>query len=370
MSKDLSVTSDNNFFVEMLQWISLISKTGILTVVSDENIIKLYFRKGNLVSVYCEDPLRFFGQYLIKEGIIDERTLMKSLEIQEKEGNKKKIGEIISRLKGIDQKEVYSLLESMYRELLFDIFLWSDMKCYFSEVNFKEYKGFELHIDINDLIVEGLKRLKLQDEMKQYIKDKNVVFKRVKDKRDNFNEMSKLERKIFDLLKIPSSIRELMRATRSSEFEVSLALYNLLRKGMASIVEGGEMVENLYEKKKDEMKSKMRECIENLDFEGARKNLFELMHFIINGEEFNEVKDSIDDKELEYLKNKFDYNKTLKVKVDLKDLRYKGLSQMEAFLLSRINGGIDINSLIKLVPLKEVEVLKLLLSLKKKGLIE
>ncbi len=370
MKRDLSFFGEDSFFGDILQWLSVTSKSGVLTVVKGEFSIKLFFKNGELVGISSSDPFRLFGQFLISKGIIDENTLKKALEFQEKIDGSRKIGEIISELTGISSEELSSLVKDNYRELLLDIFMWKNVKYYFTESDFEEFNGIKIEINLNDIIVEGVKRIKIWKELREFIPDINTIFKLVEKKDVEGDKLTPFEREILKYLKVPSSVRELMCATRRGEFEITSALFNLFKKGFVEIVHKGLSENEYYDRKKREIKERIKEHLQKLEFEKARESLFELMHFIINGKEYDDIKSSIDNFELEHLKKHFKNGKRFKLKVSLSELKYKDISPIDAFLLSRINGGMDVDSLLKLVPLKENELLKELLDLKKRGFIE
>ena len=370
MKKDLSFFGEDSFFGDILQWLSVTSKSGVLTVVKGELSIKLFFKNGELVGISSSDPFRLFGQFLIGKGIIDEDTLKNALELQEKIDKSKKIGEIISELTGVSSKELSSLVKDNYRELLLDIFMWKNVKYYFTESDFEEFNGIKIEINLNDIIVEGVKRIKIWKELREFIPDINTVFKLSREDGIEEGELTSLERDVIKYLKVPSSVRELMCATRKGEFEITYTLFNLFKKGIVEIVDKRPSENEYYERKKREIKERIKEHLHKLEFEKARESLFELMHFIISGEEYDDIKNSIDNFELEHLKKHFKNGKRFKLKVSLSELKYKDLSPIDAFLLSRINGGMDVDSLLKLVPLKENELLKELLDLRKRGFIE
>ena len=68
---------------ELLQWLSLGSKTGTLLIDGHGVEKRVYFQDGRIASTSSSDQREYLGHFLVSHGFITEEELKMAMEVQE-----------------------------------------------------------------------------------------------------------------------------------------------------------------------------------------------------------------------------------------------------------------------------------------------
>ena len=109
---------------DLLQWLAISQKTGILLLQRREIIKEIYFRLGKIVASASNDPREYFGQFLLSYGKIDEEDLMRAFQKQGETGIK--LGRILVMDGLLHEDEVQRFLRIKAEETIYDLFLWDE----------------------------------------------------------------------------------------------------------------------------------------------------------------------------------------------------------------------------------------------------
>jgi hypothetical protein len=140
-----------------MQMLNLAEATGELKLNRRGNAASVYFERGNVTFAGIKDRPVKLGEYLVREGLIDQKALDDALEIRA--AAKKRIGALLIEAGHIDETKLRRAVTEQIKEVIFEIVRWQDGS--FTFVRDKKPAPQEIRIDIplDHLMLEGLKRL-------------------------------------------------------------------------------------------------------------------------------------------------------------------------------------------------------------------
>jgi len=143
--------------IPVMQMLNLAEATGQLKLARPGNSASVFFEKGNVTFAEIEDRPVKLGEYLIREGLIDERALDDAL--GKRASAKKRIGALLVEAGHIDEVTLRTAILVQVKEVIFEIVRWQEGT--FSFLKNKKPAPQEVRIDIplDHLMLEGLKRL-------------------------------------------------------------------------------------------------------------------------------------------------------------------------------------------------------------------
>ena len=111
---------------EILQIVSLSSKTGILSLHSKGRDASIYFCQGLVVRASSSTFQQSLGEVLIQRGVIDLAILRKSLAFQQEEGFQDRLGTILINNFGISYEVVEEVVRDQIENVVFTLFSWQE----------------------------------------------------------------------------------------------------------------------------------------------------------------------------------------------------------------------------------------------------
>lgn len=144
-------------FPDLLQWVSQSRKTGTLAIDGPRFKKKLYFREGRVVASASDNPREYLGYYLVGWEILGEDELQELLQMQDRHGAL--MGELLVIIGRLPRAELADLLQVKTEASIFDLFLWPEGEFRFLEGILPTKKFYPLDIDVEHLILEGVRRV-------------------------------------------------------------------------------------------------------------------------------------------------------------------------------------------------------------------
>ena len=113
---------------DVFQLLDLSRKTGALRVTSDlrHNEGKIYFDNGVVVSAEIRSNPHPLGALLLRTGKIAEADLERARDMQQRQGDKRRLGEILVSLGVITQREVERQIRFQIEEVVFEVMSWNE----------------------------------------------------------------------------------------------------------------------------------------------------------------------------------------------------------------------------------------------------
>src|SRR5688500_10078198 len=358
---------------DLLQFLAAGRKTGTLKFGRGKVIKEIYFQNGLIVGANTNDPKEYFGQVLIHYGKLDEAQLQAAMELQRKSGGK--LGEILSTKGFLTEAEVLEILRIRTLDLIYDLFLWE-------EAHFEFFDNEPLPDDIirievvpTNVIMEGIYRIDELARFRTLIPSDRAVLELVAGWTSTLS-LGKEIRQILYFLEKRMSVAEICYNMHASSFHIYAQLYELVNKGIARVV--GEAVapqevsadtSNLPEATTELLWVARRELKED----NIEMALSVVQQGLQREPKNEEAQALLAQTEELFIRKVYDSDLSPQsipnVLVQPDTLTHEQISPQEGFVLSRINGVWDVQSILSICPFREADSLRMMKTLLDKKII-
>lgn len=217
---------------ELLQWLSQSRKTGTLVIDNGDVEKRVFFETGKVISAAASDPKEYLGHFLVSHGFIDEATLAQAMDMQKE--TQMLLGKILVTIEAISEENLETMLRLKAEEGIYELFTWPEGDFEFLDGQLPEYQMVPLSIDIPGLVMEGTRRLDEWQAMRQRIPSPLCVPVQVA--QWAIKEEGSGEARILDLVDDDRTIQEIALQTHSSEFFVCRVLFEQMRQRRLKVV--------------------------------------------------------------------------------------------------------------------------------------
>src|SRR5260370_37400866 len=147
---------------DVFQLLDLSRKTGALRVTSElrHNAGTINFEDGVIVFATIRTNPHPLGGLLIRSGKITEADLERARDMQQRQGDKRRLGEILVSLGAITARELQRQVRFQIEEVAFEIMSWQEGYFSFSEGELTDTPAAALvRIPVEALMMEGARRI-------------------------------------------------------------------------------------------------------------------------------------------------------------------------------------------------------------------
>jgi hypothetical protein len=229
---------------DVFQLLDLSRKTGALRVTSElrHNEGTIYFDNGVIVSAEIRSNPHPLGAMLLRTGKITEADLERARDMQLRQGDKRRLGEILVSLGVITQREVERQVRFQIEEVVFEVMSWNEG--YFSfndEPDTKVPTEVTVRIPVEALLMEGARRIDEWSRIENRIPHVGVVPSLAPPPEDGGGELDLLppEWEVLALIDGERSVRGLATELGRSDFEVAKTLFGLESAGVIVLMDPG-----------------------------------------------------------------------------------------------------------------------------------
>ncbi|HTO77650.1 MAG TPA: DUF4388 domain-containing protein [Thermoanaerobaculia bacterium] len=357
---------------ELLQWLSLGQKTGTLLIEGRGVEKRIYFQGGRINSSSSSDQREYLGHFLVSHGYITEEELKMAMEVQEESNIL--LGKILVMINAISETDLLRLMRKKAEESIYDVFLWTEGNFEFVDGELPELKMVPLSLDVTGIIMEGLRRWDEWKRIRVEIPDNQIVPRIVKPL--NLDTLSEQEKLIVPYIDGQRTIEEIALQTHNAEFNVSRLVFEGLRGGSMALVEGavarqravaggiaiaGNEVEHFLQRGLASLKQ---------DPQTAYR-MFKVASDLnpSDGRAAEGIRDAERVIKASLEKDGIKGEKIPELAISISDVTDRTFSPHEGFVLSRINGQWDVKAIMKISPIKELDVLMIFQKFLKDGVI-
>jgi hypothetical protein len=352
---------------DVLQWVAAGRKTGTLHVERRSIKKRIILREGHIYSSWSNDPRESLGQFLIRFRLVSEEHLFRALTAQEEKG--RLIGSILVGDGLLQEEDLKRALKAKAEETIYNLFLWPAGQFEFHEGEFPDDILITLDTPVTPVILEGIRRVDEWQRIRTLFRSMDTTFHASATDED---AAEPLERQLLALAASGKSLAEMSLELRRSEFETAALVFQLHARGLLTVDKAGSdapsrdpigaiqellalAYRRLQEKRYDSALEAYQEVL-GLD----RLNQFAKKGLLAAAEARGR----------EASLKAVARDKIPKVAVDLATLTRQNLDPNEGFVLSRVNGEWDVQSILKLCPMSEEQALLIFARLLDRKLIE
>jgi hypothetical protein len=157
---------------DLLTFIGLGGRTGVLVLERPEQETKLFFREGKAVfATSTAEDLRF-GNTLVRLGKLSAQTVER---VMQKQRAGARIGQVLLSEKILTEEALASFLKIQVSEVIFHTFAWREGTFTFYDKTPPPATAVTLEMDLQNLIMEGVRRSDDRDRLASAFPDRDMV---------------------------------------------------------------------------------------------------------------------------------------------------------------------------------------------------
>lgn len=357
---------------DLLQFLAAGRKSGTLKFDRGKITKQVYFQNGKIVGSKSNDPREYFGQILLHYGKLDEAQLQIAREAQRSSGAK--LGEVLVEKGFLTEDEVLAILKTRTLDAIYDLFVWTEGQFEFYDDETLPEDLILIEVEPTNVIMEGIYRI---DELARYqtlVPSDRSVLELNTGWTSSLN-LGKEFRQIIYFVEKRMSVAEICYHMHASAFHVYGQLYELINKGVARVV--GERAEDkmMFVGAED-----LPESVQEMVWAAERKidedpqAALEIIQQALQLEPKNtEAQALLSIAEAKFILQVYDQdfsaNSIPKLLVPPGALTEMELDPQEGFVLSRINGSWDIQSILSICPFRDADCLRMIKNLMQRGIV-
>jgi len=358
---------------DLLQFLAAGRKSGTLKFDRGNVSKQVYFQNGLIVGSKSNDPREYLGQVLLHYGKVDESQLQAAREIQRTSGVR--LGEVLVQQGFMTEDEVLEILKTRTLDAIYDLFVWNEGEFEFYDDEPLPADLIVIEVEPTTVIMEGIYRL---DELARYRtlvpSDRSII--ELNAGWTSSLKLGKEYRRILYFVEKRMSVAEICYHMHASAFHVYGQLYTLIGEGVARVA--GELpeesapkiaeVEDLPEGVTEMVWSAQRKL--DTDPDGALLIVQKALQQQPNNAEAQALLVEAEEKYVKHVyANELSPQAVPQLLVAPSDLTLQEIDPQEGFVLSRINGSWDIQSILSICPFREADCLRMIRNLLQRGII-
>jgi len=218
---------------ELLQLLKFQSHTGILHMARGEAHLEVFLQDGGVAFARAQrvDEEFLLGRFLVEIGAITARDL--EVFLQNRQGTRKLLGEQLLRLGQVTGDKLKEALARQTEALLYEAIRWGEGEFAFFATDNLPAEALEsgLHLSIDQILMEGFRRIDEWGLIEKEIRDFDLVLAPCQDSTGIIRrvKLEPDEERILALVDGQRTIREIIRQSRRSSFDVCKILFRLLQ---------------------------------------------------------------------------------------------------------------------------------------------
>jgi tetratricopeptide (TPR) repeat protein len=353
---------------EVLQWIAGGKKTGTLQIDRGPVQKRIAFVDGIIDTSWSNDPRESLGQFLVRDALVTEEQLFKALLRQEKEG--RLIGVILVGDGAVAEADLRRALQLKVGETIYDLFLWPEGQFEFKHGELPKPPGISVDLPVMGVIMEGMRRVDEWSRIREVFPTAGTSFKTPNGMPAEVTDRE--DRKLLELAQTGRTLAAIALETRRSEFDTASRAFELHQRGLLAVAriqdtlpvgDASSLIRELlsmgaarYEQKRYDKALEAYEQVLAVDRlnQDAKKGLISVVEArtrerAVRGVHLDQVPVLL---------------------LDFKQLTMQDLDAQEGFVVSRVNGQWDVQSILKLCPMREEDALMIFARLLERGVIE
>jgi hypothetical protein len=353
---------------DLLQWLATTRKTGTLYLKRRSVEKRLLFREGVILSSWSNDPRESLGQFLLRDGLLDEEELFRALLVQETQKGRL-YGAILIEQGLISEEQLREALRKKAQESVYDLFLWPDGAFEFKDEDEPDSFSIQFELHVTRVVLEGVRRVDEWRRIRDVIPSLRTTFKVVRQPR---RLESPRELQVLGLLAMGQSVSQVSMETRLSEFETAEVLFQLHQRGMIEVDEPGEdtLPLDTVAAIRDRLAlADMR--LAARDFGAALRAYQDVLALQPLNQQAKKGLLAVEEgRKREQQLVRVERDQVPRVKLSVEELTRQSFAPQEGFVLSRVNGEWTVDSILKVCPLAEEDTLAIFTRLLDRGVIE
>ena len=360
---------------DLLQFLAAGRKTGTLKLGRGSIIKQIHLENGLIVGSNSNDPREYLGQVLLHYGKIKEAQLQTAMEIQRQSGGK--LGVILSSRGFVSQDDVIEVLRTRTLEIIYDLFIWEEADFEFFDNEPLPDDLIRIQVNATSVIMDGIYRIDEWARYRKVIPSDRTFFELTTGWTQSLHESSKEVREVLYHVEKRMTAAEICYNMHTSLFHASALLFDLVEKNVIKVAgeapEAPEITADLSALKLPETVPELLKLARAEMKENNVENALAIIHSALEQEaknaEAHRLREEAEKKFVAQVYQSLSPRAVPKIIVTVDQLEHERLGPQEGFVLSRINGELDIESILSVCPFREADSLRMIKKLLDGGVI-
>jgi len=262
---------------DVFQLLDLSRKTGVLRVNSElrHNAGTIYFEDGAIIFAEIRSNPHPLGAALLRASKITEADLDRARDMQERLGDKRRLGDILVSLGAITARELQRQVRFQIEEVVFEVMSWREGYFSFTDGAVTDLpSGATVRIPTEALLMEGARRIDEWSRMEGRIPHLGVVPTLAPLDKNSGGELDLLPAEWETLAMVDGrrDVRTIAHELGRSDFEVAKTLFGLDSAGVIILTDSGTVQRDGAALHGDvaELVARAEDALERRDLELAR----------------------------------------------------------------------------------------------------
>jgi uncharacterized protein DUF4388 len=367
---------------ELLQWLSQSQKNGTLEIVHGPVEKKIFFKEGLILSSASNRPEEYLGHFLVSHGLITEAQLGRAIESQQQ--SRMLLGMILVNNGAISEQELSRMLRIKAEESIYDVFSWPEGDFRFLDDVLPESAMVPMRMDVTGIVMEGVQRVDEWRRIRKVIPHEKIIPVAVVDL-STVPDLGPGEQRILEMVDDERTIEEIRLLTHTTEFQISKLFFDQWQYGHVKLVKlrnAGIMGDSPAPASAGaamgggaptgaSLLATGRAYLEKGDFEPALRHLRAARALEPDDPDTGSALTQAEKAIREQIDRAgVTLGSIPQVTATMEQLTSSKLSPQEGFMLTRINGTYDIQSILKITPMQQLDALMLFWKLASGGYIK
>jgi hypothetical protein len=222
---------------DVLSFLNMGRRTGVLALEKVDQETKLFFRDGNPVYASSSKEDLHLGAMLVRMRKVGQDTMSRALD--KPRSGRWRVGSVLLADKLISEQELASFLKVQVSEVIFDTFTWREGVFTFWEKVPPPATAVTLEMDLQNLLMEGSRRLDERSRLSEVFPDLDMVVEAMAnpERVKHSVTMTPDEWKVFFLVDGRRSLSEVCRlAGNPDELATLQILHHLVKAKFVAVV--------------------------------------------------------------------------------------------------------------------------------------
>jgi hypothetical protein len=359
---------------DLLQFLAAGRKSGTLKFDCGKVTKQVYFKNGLIVGSKSNDPREYLGQVLLHYGKVDDSQLKAAREVQRTSGAK--LGEVLVAQGFLTEDEVLDILKTRTLDAIYDLFMWDEGDFEFYDEDPLPEDLLLIEVEPTNVIMEGIYRI---DELARYrtLVPSDRAILELSPGWTASLKLGKEFRQVLFFVEKRMSVAEICYHMHASAFHVYGQLYTLISEGVARVAgekpveepAPGSEIEDLPESVTEMVWAAERKLAS--DPETALQIVQTALAQQPNNPEAQALLPAAEDAYVKhvYATSSLTPRSVPQLRISPAEMTNMQIDPQEGFVLSRINGSWDIQSILSICPFREADCLRMIQKLRERGVI-
>lgn len=222
---------------QLLNLINLARKTGTLTIEGSEPA-QMSFREGKLIYARMGEDGNNLAHMLQRAGKLSEKQV-KVIESRAQNTSDKQLGHLLIQAGYVTQSDIVQSVRQHVLDIVYKLITWVDGLFRFEANELPSPDRITIPIDLESVIMEGSRRLKEWERLKEEIPnlDVSLRFTERPDARLRNINLTVEEWRVVSFINPRNTIRQIARANNLNDFQVRRIVYGLLQAGLVEFAQ-------------------------------------------------------------------------------------------------------------------------------------